>query len=116
MPSRVLRMAILSAAALVACVSLTYAASARDGRYAGAMLAGGERRYLPGYDVRGMAVGVGYRLYGHPLDDSYDPPFGYGEYAEYGPWAYRGYAGCQLVQRRVRTVNGLRWRMTRLCS
>jgi len=34
------------------------------------------------------------------LDDSYDPPFGYGEYAEYGPWAYRRFAvqNCTLMR------------------
>ena len=31
------------------------------------------------------------RFFHSRLDDSYDPPFGYGEYAEYGPWAYRRY-------------------------
>ena len=60
----------------------------------------------------GLGLGLGYGYYGYPLDDSYDPPYGYGEYAEYGPWAYRGNPGngCALTQRRVRTAYGLRWR------
>ena len=34
-------------------------------------------------------------------DDSYDYPYGYGEYAEYGPWAYGGNVsgGCFLTQK-----------------
>ena len=55
-----------------------------------------------------------------PWMNSYDYPYGYGEYAEYGPWAYRGYGyaggGCQLTQRRVWTAYGLRWRTVRICN
>ena len=52
--------------------------------------AGGAFVVVPGF--RGLAIRAAYgyaRLYGHPFDDGYDYPFGYGEYAEYGPWAYR---------------------------
>ena len=83
------------------------------GLYAGAGFRGGS--YRPGY----VAVGLGYRYFGYPLDDSYDYPYGYGEYAEYGPWAYRGYSSsgvCQLAQRRVQTAYGLRWRTVRICN
>ena len=46
---------------------------------------------------------------GNPLDDSFDPPYGYGEYAEYGPWAPRYYdAGCRVIVRRMRTPYGIR--------
>lgn len=66
----------------------------------------------------GLGVGLGYGSYGYPLDDSFDEPFGYGEYAEYGPWAYGGNAngGCFLTQRRVRTAHGPRWRTVRVCN
>jgi hypothetical protein len=40
-----------------------------------------------GFRGTAYAGGYGYaRLYGHPFDDGYDYPVGYGEYAEYGPW------------------------------
>lgn len=37
--------------------------------------------------------------YVHPFDDGYDDPFGYGEYAEYGPWVSRRYVSCQVIYR-----------------
>ena len=78
----------------------------------------GWQRPVGGAVAVGLGVGLGYGYYGHPLDDSYDPPYGYGEYAEYGPWADRGYVGggCALTQRRMRTAYGLRWRTVRLCN
>jgi len=92
------------------------AASARGGYYRGYGI--GLHRPAYGALAAGPGVGFGYAYYGHPFDDSYDPPYGYGEYAEYGPWAYRGYGGgeCALTQRRVRTAYGLRWRTVRLCN
>jgi hypothetical protein len=94
---------------------------ARAGRFfAGAGLRGGVGPYRPGYVplAVGVGVGLGYGYYGYPLDDSFDYPYGYGEYAEYGPWAYRGNGSgvCQLAQRRVRTAYGLRWRTVRICN
>ena len=83
---------------------LPHAAWAQDGFYAGA----GFGFYRPS-----VAVGLGFG-FSHPFDDSYDPPSGYGEYATYGPWAYRRYGGCALTERRVRT--GPRWRTVRLCN
>ncbi|SHK61224.1 hypothetical protein SAMN05444321_0043 [Bradyrhizobium lablabi] len=63
-----------------------------------------------------VAIGIGYKYYGYPLDDSFDYPRGYGEYAEYGPWASQGYSGgCQLTWRRVRTHYRLSWRAVRFC-
>ena len=48
---------------------------------------------VPG--VRGGFGGLGVASpYVHPFDDGYDYPFGYGEYAEYGPWVSRGYTSC----------------------
>jgi hypothetical protein len=96
-------------------------ALARGGYYAGAGFRGyGIGLHRPAYGAVAVGLGVGfgygYGYYDYPLDDSYDYPSGYGEYAEYGPWAYRGYAGCELMQRRVRTVYGLRWRTVRLCN
>ena len=99
-------------------VLLPDAALARGGYYAGAGFRGyGIGLQRPAYGALAVGVGFGYGYYGHPFDDSYDPPYGYGEYAEYGPWAYGGYggAGCTLTQRRVRTASGLRWRTVRLC-
>jgi len=50
--------------------------------------------------------------YIHPFDDGYDYPFGYGEYAEYGPWAYRDDgSNCYSKARKVWT--GKNWRMQR---
>jgi len=118
---RVLRNGILALSAiLLAGALLPDAALARGGFYGG-----GARGYGVGWQrpavgaiAVGLGLGLGYGYYGHPLDDTYDPPYGYGEYAEYGPWAYRGYAagGCVLTQRRVRTAYGLRWRTVRLCN
>ena len=53
---------------------------------------------------------AGYPSY--PLDDSFDYPFGYGEYAEYGPWAF---PGCRTVARRVPTAHGPRVVWFRSC-
>ena len=106
---------------LLAAALLSDAAEARGGLYAaagfrGAGLGPPRPAYWPA--VVGLSIGYGYGYHGHPLDDSYDPPFGYGEYAEYGPWAQRGYAPgpCQLTQRRVWTAYGLRWRTVRVCD
>ncbi|MCG2632372.1 hypothetical protein L6654_37800 [Bradyrhizobium sp. WYCCWR 13023] len=72
-------------------------------------LAGGSHRYRPwAWHHPGLAVTWGWgNVYGYPLDDSFDPPFGYGEYAEYGPWAD---GGCFASVRRVATYHGWRWR------
>lgn len=105
---------------LLAGALLPEAAKARDGLYAGAGFRsrGWGLRGPVYWSAVGLGVGLGYRYYGHPLDDSYDPPIGYGEYAEYGPWAYGGHAGgaCQLTQRKVWTAYGLRWRTVRVCN
>ena len=70
--------------------------------------------------LAGSLIRAGYGFlpsYLHPFDDGYDYPFGYGEYAEYGPWAYRGYAGdCYRATRRVRTSQGWRLRTTKICE
>jgi hypothetical protein len=69
---------------------------------------------VPGVRGIGYPGGFGYaRLYGHPFDDGYDYPFGYGEYAEYGPWAYR--SACYVV-RRVWTGRAWRQRAVRVCD
>jgi hypothetical protein len=56
--------------------------------------------------------------FAHALDDGYDEPFGYGEYAQYGPWAHRAYgrANCRLVQWQVRMARRPRWRASRVCG
>jgi len=117
---RVLRYGILALGALVLTGAfLPGAAAGREGFHAGPRgYAFGLHRPAYGAIAVGLGVGLGYAYYGHPLDDSYDPPYGYGEYAEYGPWAYRGYGsgGCALTQRRMRTAYGLRWRTLRLCN
>lgn len=52
----------------------------------------------------------------NPLDDSFDCPFGYGEYAEYGPWAARNTEdGCCAVIRRLRSPVGRRVLVVRNC-
>jgi hypothetical protein len=107
---------VLSAVLLTGAL-LPDAALARGGYFAGGGLRGyGFGLHRPAYGAIAGGIGLGYGYY--PLDDSYDPPYGYGEYAEYGPWAYRGYAvgECVLTQRRVRTPYGLRWRTIRLCN
>ena len=73
-----------------------------------------------GVQAQGSFYAGGLRSYGYasyPFDDSYDYPFGYGEYAEYGPWVHRGgdNFGCELMLRRVRTASGRRWRTVRTC-
>src|SRR5690242_6680265 len=74
-------------------------------------------RFFVGPGSGGIAyAGAGFvRI--HPFDDGYDYPFGYGEYAEYGPLAYSGNgASCYLAARKVWT--GKRWRLRRvaICS
>ena len=59
--------------------------------------------------VIGLAAGSsGYA--GYPLDDSYDYPYRYGEYAVYGPWAYRAYYGTAYPR------DGCRPFMARACA
>jgi hypothetical protein len=75
--------------------------------------AAGNRLFFgPGSGAIVSADGFGFARV-HPFDDGYDYPFGYGEYAEYGPWAYPGRgASCYLAERKVWT--GHRWRMRRV--
>jgi len=76
---------------------------------------GWQRPYYYGPVTVGWGFGV---ISGYPLDDSFDPPYGYGEYAEYGPWAYRGYYGdgCYRTRQRMRTGYGLRLRTVTICD
>lgn len=64
-----------------------------------------------GWSYRPVGWGWG-AVYGYPLDDSFDPPVGYGEYAQYGPWAN---GGCYQARRRVVTPYGWRWRKLQVC-
>ena len=107
-------------------------ASARGGFGAGGVHAGsggwhrggglaGERNWRGrGVGWRGaVAVGLGVPggYYGPSYGDDYEEPWGYGEYAEYGPWAYRGYyGGCYLARRSARDGYGWRLRTVRICS
>lgn len=50
----------------------------------------------------------------NPLDDGYDYPFGYGEYAIYGRWAI-GWT-CYDLRRPARASLGVRWRTIRRCD
>ncbi|MBR0697771.1 hypothetical protein [Bradyrhizobium lablabi] len=52
---------------------------------------------------------------GYRLDDSFDEPVGYGEYAEYGPWANPNRAGCRTVAGRVLTPYGWNNVIVRTC-
>lgn len=78
---------------------------------------------MPFYDSPGVLVGPALRapwpvmrdaFTTNPLDDGYDYPFGYGEYATYGRWAVG--AMCYDLRRPVRTSLGLRWRTIRRCD
>jgi hypothetical protein len=44
------------------------------------------------------------------------PGGGYGEYAEYGLWAYRRIDGCSPVRQRVRTEDGWLTRLVQICN
>jgi hypothetical protein len=72
-------------------------------------------RFFVAQGPRGIAHAAEYGSVGHyihPFDDGYDYPFGYGEYAEYGPWAYRAdAANCFLRARKV--WSGKNWRVQR---
>jgi hypothetical protein len=86
-------------------------ASARGGFGAGGFHAGG------GGWHGGVGLGVPGGYYGPSYGDDYEEPWGYGEYAEYGPWAYRGYyGGCYLARRSARDGYGWRLRTVRICS
>lgn len=50
----------------------------------------------------------------HPLDDGYDYPFGYGEYAVYGRWAVG--LNCYILRGKIPTSLGYRWRQIRACD
>ncbi len=54
----------------------------------------------------------------NPLDDGYIPPFGYGEYAVYGRWAFAraDATNCYVLRRRLRTGYGYRWRAITRCD
>ena len=75
-------------------------------------LAGAGNRFFVGPGSGGIvyADGFGFARV-HPFDDGYDYPFGYGEYAEYGPWAYPA-GSCHPAVRKV--WNGSRWRSRRV--
>jgi hypothetical protein len=135
----VLRKTMMALCALVLVgMLLPDVASARGGFGGGGFRGGGFARGVGwggagfrgnGWGWRGPAIGIGVGLglgwglglaggyYGYPLDDSYDYPYGYGEYAEYGPWAYRNsYGGCYVARQRVWTSYGWRWRNVRACD
>lgn len=120
MLSKVLRLGILvlGVAALTSAL-LPDTALGRGGHFGGGRGNGfGWHGAVYGGVAVALGIGLGYGYYGYPLDDTYDPPYGYGEYAEYGPWAYRGYAGdgCGFTQRRLRTAYGPRWQTVRICN
>lgn len=49
------------------------------------------------------------------LDDSYDYPFGYGEYAIYGRWARDAYGRPDVMRCRLIWLDGLRLRSLNRC-
>lgn len=49
------------------------------------------------------------------LDDSYDYPFGYGEYAVYGPWARDTYGRPDVARCRLVWLDGPRLRSLNRC-
>ena len=50
------------------------------------------------------------------LDDGYDYPFGYGEYAVYGKWARDAYGRADVTRCRLVWADGLRWRSLNRCN
>ncbi|MBR0994309.1 hypothetical protein JQ580_26660 [Bradyrhizobium japonicum] len=50
------------------------------------------------------------------LDDGYDYPFGYGEYAIYGKWARDAYGRADVTRCRLVWADGLRWRSLNRCN
>jgi hypothetical protein len=77
----------------------------------------------PSYGAAGVGLGLALAsyYYGDPYGDGYDYPYGYGEYAEYGPWAYSGrygagYGGCHPARQRVWTPYGWRLRAVQVCD
>jgi len=50
------------------------------------------------------------------LDDGYDYPFGYGEYAVYGKWARDAYGRPDVARCRLVWVDGLRLRSLNRCN
>jgi hypothetical protein len=99
----------------------------RGGGFRGGGFAGGRGWHGGGwrgaaYGALGVGLGLaGGNYAGYPYDDSYDYPYGYGEYAEYGPWANRGYNGvgfngCYQARLRVWTSYGWRWRAGYICD
>ncbi|WP_339037500.1 hypothetical protein WHZ78_07260 [Bradyrhizobium symbiodeficiens] len=50
------------------------------------------------------------------LDDGYDYPFGYGEYAVYGKWARDAYGRADVIRCRLVWADGLRWRSLNRCN
>ncbi|MBR0725033.1 hypothetical protein [Bradyrhizobium manausense] len=49
------------------------------------------------------------------LDDSYEYPFGYGEYAIYGRWARDAYGRPDVTRCRLVWLDGSRWRSLNRC-
>lgn len=72
------------------------------------------------YGALGVGLGLGLAgvSYGSPYGDEDDYPYGYGEYAVYGPWVYRtNYgSGCYLARSRVWTPYGWRLRTVQVCN
>jgi hypothetical protein len=104
------KIAALSAAALIGLLSPTVA-SARGG-FGGFHGAG-----LGGAGI-GLGVGLGltgaYGAYGYPF--GYDYPYRYGYYG--APYAYSGYSdgSCYMVQHRIWTPYGWRFRPVQVCG
>jgi hypothetical protein len=126
----VLRKAILAvfAIALVGTLSPTVASArggfggggfGRSGFAASSDWRGGGRRVGgwrwrgPAYGAVGVDLGIGLAssYYGYPDGYEDDYPYGYGEYAEYGPWAYGGHVRGGCYARRQRGWASYAWRL-----
>ena len=112
-----MRKGLLLCGLVLICGLLPDGVQARGGFHAGVGYRGlgWPRPYFYGPIAFGWGLGV---ISGYPLDDSFDPPYGYGEYAVYGPWAYRGsyQDGCYRTRQRVRTAYGVRLRVVTFCD
>jgi hypothetical protein len=73
------------------------------------------------YGAIGVGLGLANRYYGGSDDYGDGYPYGYGEYAEYGPWAYNvryreRYVSCYPARQRFWTPYGWRLRVVQVCD
>ena len=100
---------VLSVTASIGLLAPTDATAGRGGWRSGG--AGGWRGAAFGV-IGAILTSSTYGIYGYPYDYG-----GYGEYAEYGPWARSVYRhNCYSVRQPVRTEDGWLFRKARICE